>query len=424
MSLEQLVEMSYQTFREQAQGARVVLLHPRSRYRSVLVARLVNDPDLDVFYYAMSQSDVSVESFLSGLTHDLAHQYPTFGRHLNQVRRENADVDTLAEMLAKDLAELSNRPHILILDEYDRADTSQELQAFLERLIEKLPGNCQLVINSRELPRMPLISLIAKRQAVVLRDDHLVSSDFYDMAEGGVHHLEVYALGTSTVILDGKVINTWEGHLPKQLFFFALDRPIVTRAEICQAFWSDLDTKQAVNVFHVTKRRLHKALGFDVLVHEGGYYHINTDLSIHYDVMEFVGALVEGRAAEPGSDRAIEAWKRAIDIYRGPFLQGYDLSWIEERRMEFSRGYAEALIELARRREAENKLEHALGLYTRALNEIPDREDLHRHVMRLYSQLGRRSEAVDHYQKLVKALEAQGREPEEETKQLYSQIVG
>ena len=162
----------------------------------------------------------------------------------------------------------------------------------------RLPSHCQMVINSRTLPRLPWVSLIAQKKAVILHDDMLVSSDFYDMRTEGHPRLEVYALGPGYVLLNGEPIDTWEGHLPRLLFFFALDRPVVTRSEICQAFWPDLDNDQAVNVFHVTKRRLHKALDFDVLVHEGGYYRVNPEVSIYYDIMAFVGALVKGRSPE------------------------------------------------------------------------------------------------------------------------------
>ena len=88
MELNNLIGASYQAFKERTSGARVVLLHPRSRYRSVLVAQLMNDPDTQVFYYAMGPDDVNIRSFLSGITHDLANQHPTFGRYLNQVHFE------------------------------------------------------------------------------------------------------------------------------------------------------------------------------------------------------------------------------------------------------------------------------------------------------------------------------------------------
>jgi DNA-binding SARP family transcriptional activator len=422
MTLNQLIDTSYGMFLEHTAKARVVLLHPHSRYRSILIARLINEPKVKTFYYAMGPDDVNVPSFLSGLTHDLADQSPLFGRYLNQIRYETID-DTplLIDTLARDLAELSDKPYVLILDEYDRADAADDLQAFIEMLVQALPEHCRLVINGRTLPRLPWVSLIAQKQAIMLKDNQLVSSDFYGVEREGAPHLQVFALGPGYVLLDGGQVTTWEGHLPRLLFFFALDRPIITRAEICQAFWPNLQTDQAVNVFHVTKRRLHKALGFDVLVHDGGYYHVNLTVSIHYDIMDFVGALVEGRASE--GEAATAAWQRAIDIYRGPFLQGHN-QWIRDRRGEFRAGYLEALTEMARSRKAKGQAEHALGLFLRAIAENPRREDLHREVMRLYADLGRRSEAAAHYQRLEEDLKTNlGTEPAPETCALYKEIM-
>lgn len=423
MTLHELIESSYRTFIEYTKKARITLLHPRSRYRSVLIAKLINDPNIKTYYYAMGPDDVNVSSFLAGFTHDLADQYPLFGRNLNQIRYEETDnTDLLIATLAKDLDELSAEPYVLIFDEYDRADSADDLQAFIEKLVPALPDQCRLVINSRTLPRLPWVSLIAQKQATVLEDNNLVSGDFYGVETGGTPHLEVFALGPGYVLLDSNQISTWEGHLPRLLFFFALDRPIVTRAEICQAFWPELETDQAVNVFHVTKRRLHKALDFDVLVHEGGYYRVNPNVSIHYDIMDFVGALVEGRAQE--GEAAVNAWQRAIDIYRGPFLQGHNDAWIMERREDFRSGYLEALTEMAKARKAEGRAEHALGLFLRAITENPRREDLHREVMKLYAELGRRSEAAAHFQRLEEDLATTyDTEPEPETRALYDEIL-
>jgi DNA-binding SARP family transcriptional activator len=421
MKLHDLIERSYQAFLEQATNARVILLHPRSRYRSVLVARLINDPNIRVFYYAMGPDDINVNSFLSGITHDLANQHPTFGRHINILPESDySNFDLLLQTFARDLSEISDEPFILILDEYDRSDSADDVQMFVERLINYIPENSRLVINSRTLPRLPWVSLIAQRRAVLLEDDHLITHDFYDIADGK-NKLEVYALGPGYVLMDNQQIDTWEGHLPRLLFFFALDRPIITRSEICQAFWPELDTDQAVNVFHVTKRRLHKALDMDVLVHDGGYYRVNPDLAIHYDVMDFVGALMDGRDDENAN--RIAAWQRAIDIYRGPFLQGHSDPWIVERRKDFQAGYLEALTEMAKVRLSEDRPEHALGLFQRALAEDSMHEGLHREIMRLYTQLGRRSEAASHFQKFVDELKRMGQEPSHETQALYQEIM-
>lgn len=423
MELNDLVANALRAVRERGAEAGVVLLHPASRYRSMVVAQLMNLAGETVFYYAMGPDDIDVRSFLSGITHDLANQHPTFGRHVNLAQSDpSQQLGDLLDAFVADIMDLASEPFALILDEYDRTDGADDIQWFVEQTILRAPARCRIVINSRTLPRLPWISLIAQKKAVILRDDQLVTSNFYDMLEsGGQMQLQVNALGPGYVYLDGEAISTWEGHLPRLLFFFALDRPVVTRSEICQAFWPDLENDQAVNVFHVTKRRLHKALNFDVLVHDGGYYRVNPEVAVRHDITEFVGALVRGRMPET-EDKA-SAWQTAIDLYRGPFLQGHSDLWIVERRAEYQQGYLEALSEMARIRLSEGRQEHALGLLLRAVGENDRYEPIHRQIMQLYADLGRRSEAAAHYQKLLDQLKQEGKAPEAETQTLYAAIM-
>ncbi|MFN8451188.1 MAG: bacterial transcriptional activator domain-containing protein [Anaerolineae bacterium] len=419
MKLNGIIEHIYETFKTSIESSRTILLHPKSRYRSVLVARLINAPEYKVFYYALGADDISVPSFLTGITHDLANQNPMFGRHINMLEEEDfAKPETLLKAFIRDLAELSKDDYILILDEYDRSDVADDIQWFVERLAAFLPKNCRMVINSRTLPRLPWVSLIAEGRALLLQDDQLIRRNFYDIQGHGSQTLEVYALGPGFVLRSDKPIDTWEGHLPRLLFFFALVRPVITRSEICQAFWPELDTDQAVNVFHVTKRRLHKALDMDVLVHLDGYYRINPDLDIDYDVMHFASRLMEGR--DRNNPDRIAAWQKSIDLYRGPFLQGHNDRWILDRRADFQAGFLEALSQMAQYRLSEGRPEHALGLYLRAVGENPRRQDIHREVMRLYTSLGRRSEAAAHFQKVQQEL---GKDIEPETRAVYDNIM-
>lgn len=421
MSLNLLVEAPYRVFRQQLADARIVLLHPRSRFRSLLVAHLINSPDYTVFYYALGPDDTSIASFISGITHDLANQHPTFGRHVHMLTDLLSDLDALLDTFARDLAELHSEPFLLVLDEYDRSDGADDIQMFIERLVKKLPEHCKIVINSRTLPRLPWVSMIAQHHAAILFDDQLITEDFYSIRSDGAQKLQVYALGPGVVLLNDEPIDNWEGHLPRLLFFFALDRPVITRSEICQAFWPDLDIDQAVNVFHVTKRRLHKALNMDVLVHDNGYYRVNPELDVHYDVMEFVTLLVHARDAEAKNRMAL--WQRATEIYRGPFLQGHNDLWIERRRVDFRAGYLEALTQMAHVRLAEGRQELALGLLQKALMEDITREDLHREVMRLFTSMGRRSEAAAHYQRLSEDLRKIKLKVSDETEALYAEIM-
>ena len=90
------------------------------------------------------------------------------------------------EKLSRDLHPRPRRTEsaidfVLILDEYDRSDTADDIQWFIERLTAHLPENCRLVINSRTLPRLPWVAMIAQGRALMLEDDQLIRENFYDI---------------------------------------------------------------------------------------------------------------------------------------------------------------------------------------------------------------------------------------------------
>jgi DNA-binding SARP family transcriptional activator len=427
MQLNERIHTAYTALIEQAQRTPVLLLHPRSHYRSVLIAKLITDDAVKTYYYALGPDDTGLRAFIESLTHEMLNQHPTFGRHLNLLSPKvyedvEANLPQILEKFVQELEELGDVPYLFIFDEYDRSDDADDIHRFVEHLGDVLPENCHLVLNSRTLPRLPWVSMVAKNRAALLLDDHLVEDDFYSYKRNTAFDLEVFALGPGYVDYKGKRVESWEGHLPRLLFFFTLDKPIVTRSEICNAFWPELEIDQAVNVFHVTKRRLHKALGVDVLVHQESHYSINPEMHVYYDVLDFVETLVKGR--NPNNPNPFDAWQHAAKLYRGPFLQGHNDGWIDERRTAFRTGYLEALTAMADSWIAKERKELALKLYRQALDEDYKREELHRNLMVLYTELGRRSEAVAHYQELEKAFKDAGIKVSDETAKVYKEIVG
>lgn len=428
MALQQFVRGLSSAFLDRVEGARVVLIHARSANRPLLISMLTSQTDVPVLYYVMRVDDLDVEAFIHGFLQSVQKQAPTFGEHLTRLGRHNwNDIDAVLNAFTADLNDLSSTRFAVLLDEYDRTPVGDELQQFIEVLIDRLPAQCQLLISVRtmpRLPRLPWMSLIAQRKAIMLRDTELVTSDFYDsLAAEGEARLNVVGFGPGIVSLDGQPITGWEGHLPRLLFFFALERPVVTRSEICSAFWPDLKPEQAVNVFHVTKRRLHKALdvlGMDVLIHEDGYYRINPMLHVHYDVVDFVSVLVKARTE---TDKAqLAAWQQARELAAHPFLQGHVEDWIKQRRHEYIAGYIEATIGIAQRRIQENRPDSAIQLMLQAITADETRQDIHRDVMRLYSKLGRRSDAVAHFNRYERRLKERGIEIEPETSAVFSDL--
>jgi DNA-binding SARP family transcriptional activator len=233
--------------------------------------------------------------------------------------------------------------------------------------------------------------------------------------------LEVRALGPGRVLINGRLVEHWDGVLPRMLFFYFIDRGMTTRDEIFQTFWPNLSTREATNVFHVTKRKISEILGADLTVYWSGFYRISPDLDLHYDVVKFAEAVQNAAVAD--DDEAVSLLQNAIALYNGPFLSMMEQPWVSQRRDELGASYAEALAGLARIYKKHDSRLDALGYYLRAAATSPQREDLARSIMELYRDLGRPRDALDAYRRLETELKnSLGVTPGPQTAALASEI--
>ncbi len=426
MSIQLRMRPAYENLLSFVESSKIILLHPASQFRSLVAARLLSDGAQRTFYYALDIDDINLFHFLTGLINRLAKQHASFGRHLNMLphavlQDPYKHLDLVLKTFLDELSDFGDGDFILLLDEFDRADQADDIHRFVERLSHLTPERCTIVLNGRSLPRLPWLSMIAKRHAVILRDDELLSEDFYGRRNVDDASLKVLSLGPGYVFFDDRLVDNWEGHLPRLLLFFVMDRPEVTRNQICDVFWPDLHIDQAVNVFHVTKRRLHKALGVDILSHDGAYYRINPEIPFYFDAFEFVESLLVCRHGNPTD--AFHYWQTVAKLYRGPFLQGHSEGWIEERREAYSVANTEALTQIADIWSARGNDELALLTLGKAIDADYSVEAIHLKLLRLYVRLGRRAEAVAHFRELEKWAKATKRKLGVETQQLFSEIT-
>src|SRR5688500_18693889 len=80
------------------------------------------------------------------------------------------------------------------------------------------------------------------------------------------------SLGPRIALINGRTLTTWDGVLPKCLFFYLVDRAMTTRNEIFDTFWPELKKREATNVFHVTKRKVSEILEQDLTTYSAGFY--------------------------------------------------------------------------------------------------------------------------------------------------------
>jgi two-component SAPR family response regulator len=421
---------SRELFLQKTEGKRVVLIYPWSNLKTLFLSAFLDKARDGLLYYRVSQDTTNVAEWLESLVAEFKSVLgKKFGSETAGVLKQGKPAK-LGAALAADIGNISSDPLILYLDDVDLVTYEDEFTQWATAFVNALPKHVQLVVSARALSRHPWDSLVASGDAVVLGVETRRNNVVFTPEDPTKPQLECYALGRGTVVLNGKPITTWEGTLPRTLTFFLIDRPLVTRDEIFSAFWPDLNVKDATNVFHVTKRKVNERITnriedgneYELTQYTSGFYIASDRIVRHYDVHEFQEAVQQALVA--ADDRREQVlYARAIDLYRAPFLQTVNMPWANERRDELRRLYAVALTGMGRIHLRKNELNRALGYLSRAAREAPEREDVHRDVMRLYLEFGMVHEARQQYDVMKQVLEQSGGlQPTKESRELLEQI--
>ncbi len=304
----------------------------------------------------------------------------------------------------------------LILDEADRI-APDALIRLLKTLIDRAEPN-RLIVLSRVLVEGLLDDAVLRQQTAFLPTDPQLMLWDYAQNQGEIL-LEVRAFGEGRVHLNGRRIEAWDGALPRALFFYLVDRGMVTRAEIFKTFWPNLSTREATNVFHVTKRKISEVLKTELTVYGSGFYHISPRIQLSYDVSLFNQFLQEtDNDAARGA-----ALSAALALYRGNYLVSLKSAWVESRRDALQQAACDALVALGKIYEAQGEQQQALGAYLCASRLRPEREDSAHAAMRIYGALGMADDGLRVYRLLAKTLRERLKvTPSPQVQQLAAQL--
>ena len=415
---------------------RVLLFSPRSQSRNAFISTLLTEYGDQLIYTRLSDGIEDWEGLAQHLVDDLSNLLDGFKS--SAAKSIAKGPEKAGSALAKDIQSYftdsarSKLHYLLLIDELDRVEQDEDFVTYIRAIIDGLPENLKIGFNARRLTLEAFTADVQDDDVLVVGTENRVNDIVFEKQEGEVKpQLEIYAFGAGHVLVNGRPIESWDGALPRLLFYFFVDRERVTRADIFSTFWPNLNRKEATNVFHVTKRKITECISdcvldgenYELTRYESGFYVPSDKLVRNYDVGEFESALAEAATAATEEQEA-EALNRAIDLYRFPFLMNYDLPWIEERREKLRTMYADALIDMARWHKRRDDYNFALGFYTRALKEMPQREDVYRDTMLMYWKLGRHDDAIAQYELLAEHLNTTvGVSPSRDTAELHKQIL-
>jgi tetratricopeptide (TPR) repeat protein len=399
-----ITRVSYESFRDRVAGAKLVLLAPNTPWRGVLLSYFLRAPGAGPLYYRIPSGQTTVPAMIRGLVDEAdavlgADDAAAFTGPLRSAL-EHPSAPRLAEALAAGLLALGRDPAVLYLDEFDRLQVNADFHTFVITLAHHLGPNAQVVINARALRAQPWYDLITQGDAVLIGDERAPETGMLSAQGDFKPQIEVYGFGSGLVLVNGQALTRWDGALPRSLFFFLIDRPLLTRDEIFQAFWSELGTKEATNVFHVTKRKISECISssvedgatYELTRYQNGYYLPSDRVTRHYDVFEFTESYQRADGAEDPRE-AYALFQRVIDLYRAPFLTSIDMGWANERRASLRQMLVHSLSSASRLARDFGDQTRALDYALRALALQSASPELHEMAAGLALDSGRTEEA-------------------------------
>jgi DNA-binding SARP family transcriptional activator len=204
---------------------------------------------------------------------------------------------------------------------------------------------------------------------------------------------------------------------------------------LAELLWPDVPLDRALVSLQTAVHQLRRAMGRSegdlvarpAIRYAEDHYSLNPELPTRTDVELFRRCLEQGRQQEQVDQAAGagQAYALALEAYGGQLLpeERYE-DWVEEERRALEEERLGVLTRLIRIELHRGAYQQALVYGRRLLESDPTREDVHRDLMRCYSRLGQRSEALRQYRRCREVLQSElDLAPEVETVALADQLT-
>ncbi len=246
--------------------------------------------------------------------------------------------------------------------------------------------------------------------------------------------IKLFWLGSPKIEIDGKAIRLEIRKATALIAYLSVPRHNHSREFLAALLWPEYDQERA----HANLRQciLHtkKKLGPGLLSLHRESVGLAEKPDIWLDVEEFNRSRVTlgTHLHDPGMlcDECVRSLEHAVDIYRGDFLEGFNLPdcpdfdmWQLFQRDDFSQKLSRFFERLVEWHSAAHDLERGIEYTRKWLWFDRCNEAAHRTLMLLYSRSGQRPAAIRQYTDCVKLLKEElGVVPEARTQDLYEQI--
>lgn len=251
--------------------------------------------------------------------------------------------------------------------------------------------------------------------------------------------LELSWLGPPVIELRGRPLKLETRKVTALLAYLSLHTGDVGRETLAAMFWPENDQQHAMGSLRRALWALSSCLDLDSLEIDRELVRLAGRSQIRVDVEDLRRQIATVRLHRPSDlsnsagslcPECLAALEEAIRLYRGDFLEGFNLKdcpefddWQTAQRENIRSDAAQALQWLVQGSDARQESEKAIQYARRwvALDRLE--ETAQRALIHLFAQSGQRSAALRQYENFARLLKDElGQSPETETAQLYERI--
>jgi DNA-binding SARP family transcriptional activator len=244
--------------------------------------------------------------------------------------------------------------------------------------------------------------------------------------------LEVNLLGRPEVSLDGTPVVVDTRKAIALLAYLTVEGS-ASRDTLASLFWADASQERARATLRRTLSALRSSTDADLIAADRNLVTLVGPARSDLDILdaEIAATTEHGHDPRDVCDRCIPYLRRATDLYRGEFLEGFSVKaspdfedWVRSVSESVRIRIGEAYHRLGTALAASGDYPGAIGAVTRWIELDPLHEPAHRVLMLLHAWSGDRPGAIEAYRDCVTVLEQElGVAPLEETTELYEAIL-
>lgn len=235
--------------------------------------------------------------------------------------------------------------------------------------------------------------------------------------------LEIYTLGKSAFIQNGKALTFRTRKAEALLHYLVIIARPVDRTTLAELFWPDMTTTNAQKNLRATLPDLRHVLGEYLIVS-------HQEIAFNQQKEHWVDFYQLKQVMNASAGSIEEKFAQFLQLYQGDLLTGLNVtntpefeSWLAQQTQQLHSKIAETLQQWGRLFLEQNAVKEGLAATQILLKLQPWDEAAHRLRMRLFWRGKQRSAALLQYNQCADYLEEElGIEPADETKKLYIQI--